>query len=51
VLSELDPERRRILATRIGGRGQALVTSTSSSALPTEPAQLLEVSPGSVVAR
>jgi len=51
VLSELDPERRRILAARIGGRGQALVTSTSASALPTDPAQLLEVSPGSVVAR
>jgi DNA replication and repair protein RecF len=51
VLSELDPERRRILAARIGGRGQALVTSTSAGALPTEPAQHLEVSPGSVVAR
>jgi DNA replication and repair protein RecF len=51
VLSELDPERRRILAARIGGRGQALVTSTSSAALPVEPAQLLEVSPGRVRVR
>ena len=49
VLSELDPERRRILASRIGGRGQALVTSTSAVALPIEPAQLLEVSPGKAV--
>ena len=51
VLSELDPERRRILATRIGGRGQALVTSTSAAALPAEPAQLIDVSPGKAVAR
>jgi DNA replication and repair protein RecF len=51
VLSELDPERRRVLATRIGGPGQALVTSTTAGALPLEPAQLLEVSPGRVVAR
>ena len=51
VLSELDPERRRILATRIGGSGQALVTSTTAAALPTEPRQLLEVAPGRVEAR
>jgi DNA replication and repair protein RecF len=51
VLSELDPERRRILATRIGGRGQALVTSTSAAALPIEPAQLVEVSPGEAISR
>jgi DNA replication and repair protein RecF len=50
VLSELDPERRRVLAARIGGRGQALVTSTSATALPVEPAQLLQVSPGRVEA-
>jgi DNA replication and repair protein RecF len=51
VLSELDPERRRILAARIGGRGQALVTSTSAAALPVEPSQLLEVAPGRVTVR
>jgi DNA replication and repair protein RecF len=51
VLSELDPERRRILAGRIGAGGQALVTSTSAAALPAEPAQLLEVSPGEVRVR
>ena len=48
VLSELDPERRRILAERIAPRGQTLVTSTTAAALPTEPDQLLEVSPGRV---
>jgi DNA replication and repair protein RecF len=46
VLSELDERRRGILAERIGQRGQALVTSTSASALPAEPAQLVEVVPG-----
>ena len=51
VLSELDPERRRILAERIGDRGQTLVTSTAAAALPTEPEQLLEVSPGRVEVR
>jgi DNA replication and repair protein RecF len=47
VLSELDPDRRAALAGRIGASGQALVTATSASALPVEPAQLLEISPGS----
>jgi DNA replication and repair protein RecF len=51
VLSELDPERRRILAERIARRGQTLVTSTTAEALPTEPDQVLEVTPGRVVAR
>ena len=47
VLSELDAERREALAERIGSWGQALVTATSASALPVEPAQLVEVRPGS----
>jgi DNA replication and repair protein RecF len=51
VLSELDPERRRILAERISRRGQTLVTSTTAGALPTEPDQMLEVTPGRAVAR
>jgi DNA replication and repair protein RecF len=46
VLSELDERRRAILAERIGSSGQALVTSTAASALPTEPAQLVQVTPG-----
>jgi DNA replication and repair protein RecF len=48
VLSELDPERRRSLADRVSGSGQTLVTSTTAGALPTPPAQLLEVSAGEV---
>jgi DNA replication and repair protein RecF len=43
VLSELDQERRRILAERLRRGGQALVTSASRSALPGEPAQTIEV--------
>jgi DNA replication and repair protein RecF len=43
VLSELDPERRRVLAGRIRSFGQALVTTTSRSALPLEPNQLVEI--------
>jgi DNA replication and repair protein RecF len=46
VLSELDERRRRTLAERIEAGTQALVTSTSASALPVEPAQLVEVAPG-----
>ncbi len=48
VLSELDATRRRALAERIGAVGQAVVTATGADALPLEPAQLLEVTPGSV---
>jgi DNA replication and repair protein RecF len=48
VLSELDPERRRVLAERVRGGGQALITATEAAALPLEPGQLLEVSPGLV---
>ena len=44
VLSELDPDRRRILADRVRASGQALVTSASRAALPGEPGQTLEVS-------
>ncbi|HZO97407.1 MAG TPA: DNA replication and repair protein RecF [Gaiellaceae bacterium] len=46
VLSELDGERRRVLARRIASMEQAVVTSTHPGALPAEPAQLVEVSPG-----
>ena len=45
---ELDPERRRVLAERVRAGGQTLITATEASALPIEPAQLLEVSPGLV---
>ncbi|HYX77325.1 MAG TPA: hypothetical protein VE757_09130, partial [Gaiellaceae bacterium] len=50
VLSELDPNRRRVLAERVRETGQTLVTATQSSSLPVEPAQLLEVRPGLVTA-
>jgi DNA replication and repair protein RecF len=48
VLSELDPERRRILAARVAGAGQALITATDAAMLPAEPDQLLRVLPGEV---
>jgi DNA replication and repair protein RecF len=48
VLSELDPGRRRILAARVAGVGQALITATDAAMLPAEPDQLLEVTPGEV---
>ncbi len=46
VLSELDPGRREILAARVAARGQTVITTTSRQALPAEPAQVVEVSPG-----
>jgi DNA replication and repair protein RecF len=46
VLSELDEGRRAALAERLAGPGQTLITATSASALPAEPAQLIEVTPG-----
>ncbi len=49
VLSELDPDRRRLLAARVAGAGQALVTATDAAMLPAEPDQLLEVAPGRVL--
>ena len=49
VLSELDPERRRILAHRVRSAGQALVTATDAAMLPADPDQLLEVTPGAVL--
>lgn len=49
VLSELDPERRRLLAERVREVGQALVTATDAAMLPATPDQLLEVTPGTVL--
>jgi DNA replication and repair protein RecF len=46
VLSELDPGRRRVLAERIAGMGQTMITATHASALPAEPAQVVEVEAG-----
>jgi DNA replication and repair protein RecF len=47
VLSELDPGRREVLARRVAGMGQTMITATHRSALPVEPAQLVEVEHGS----
>jgi len=46
VLSELDEGRRAALAARLAGTGQTLITATAATALPVEPAQLVEVTPG-----
>jgi DNA replication and repair protein RecF len=52
VLSELDPRRRTLLAERLrSGRSQALITSTTTDALPLVPDQLLDVRPGEVTVR
>ena len=48
VLSELDEDRRRTLGDLIAAGGQTVVTTTSPSALPTAPAQSLNVLPGEV---
>ena len=47
VLSELDPGRRKVLADRIAVMGQTMITTTHASALPVQPAQVVEVEPGS----
>ena len=48
VLSELDGTRRANLADHLAQLGQAVVTATGPEALPLEPRQLLEVTPGRV---
>ena len=48
VLSELDGDRRAALVGRIRAASQALVTTAARGALPCDPDQLLEVSPGRV---
>jgi DNA replication and repair protein RecF len=47
VLSELDLGRREVLAARVAGMGQTVITATHRSALPAEAAQLVEVESGS----
>ena len=46
VLSELDLGRREVLARRLAGMGQTMITATHRSALPIEPSQVVEVEPG-----
>lgn len=47
VLSELDP-RRRVALLRLLPEGQTVITATTREALPAEPSQVLEVTPGEV---
>jgi DNA replication and repair protein RecF len=49
VLSELDPHRQRVLAERVAGMQQAVITATQRSALPVEPSQIVQVTPGQAV--
>jgi DNA replication and repair protein RecF len=49
VLSELDSRRRRILAERVATMEQAVITATQRAALPVDPAQVVEVTPGQAV--
>ncbi len=46
VLSELDGDRRRALGVLLGRGSQTVLTATSASSLPVEPAQALTVTPG-----
>ena len=49
VLSELDSRRRGVLAACVAGLGQTVITATHASALPVEPSQVVEVTPGTAV--
>jgi DNA replication and repair protein RecF len=49
VLSELDGTRRAALAGRIVALEQVIVTATHAGALPSEAAQVVEVTPGQAV--
>jgi DNA replication and repair protein RecF len=46
VLSELDLGRREVLASRVAGMGQTMITATHRTALPIEAAQIVEVEYG-----
>jgi DNA replication and repair protein RecF len=46
VLSELDPERRQVLAGQLRAFGQTLITATTESALPVDADQVIRVEAG-----
>jgi DNA replication and repair protein RecF len=48
VMSELDPEHRRLLVALLGGGGQTLITATESAHVPSDGALRIEVDAGSV---
>jgi DNA replication and repair protein RecF len=51
VLSELDPTRRRTLAELVRRTGQAVITATTTDAMPVDPDQIVDVTPGRAVVR
>ena len=48
VFSELDGERSRSLTALLSAGGQTVITATARGAIPGEPRQVLEVTPGRV---
>jgi DNA replication and repair protein RecF len=50
VMSELDPAHRELLATRLGGAGQTLISAADEDALPSTTAQRLVRMPAGAVA-
>jgi DNA replication and repair protein RecF len=48
VMSELDPEHRRLLVGQLGDGGQTLITATESAHVPSDEALRIEVDAGSV---
>jgi len=48
VMSELDPEHRRLLVGLLGAGGQTLITATESAHVPSDEALRIEVDAGSV---
>ena len=48
VLSELDGDRRASLASLLARGSQTVITTTTASAYPSDPAQVLAVTPGAV---
>ena len=50
VMSELDPEHRRLLVDLLSEAGQALVTATESAHVPADDALRVEVSDGAISA-
>jgi DNA replication and repair protein RecF len=49
VLSELDSRRRSVLAARVATMQQVVITATQRGALPLDPTQVVEVTPGQAV--
>ena len=50
VMSELDPDHRRLLVSLLGSGGQSVITATESAHVPSAEAAQIEVSRGTVTA-